>query len=68
MALYVTRPRRAIVTTRPFSERNNLVNKQSKNRANYFSIIRCHVIKLVTNSDEKIAALCVCCGESKSKF
>ena len=58
----------SIVTTRPFSERNNLVNKRCRNRADYFSIIRCHVIKLVTDSDEKMAALCVCCGESKSKF
>ena len=37
-----------IVTTRPFSERNNLVNKLCRNWANYFSIMRCRVIKLVT--------------------
>ena len=58
----------AIVTTGPFSERNNLVNKRCRNRANYFSIIRCRVIKLVADSDEKMTALCVYCGESKSKF
>ena len=58
----------SIVTTRPFSERNNLVNKRCRNWANNFSIIRCRVINLVTDSDEKMAALCVCCGESKSKF
>ena len=48
---------RSIVTTLPFSERNNLVNKRCRNRANYFSIIRCRVTQVVTDSDEERGAL-----------
>ena len=49
----------AFVTTRPFSQRNNLVCKWCTNWANYPNI------KVTW---QNMAVLCVCCGDSKIKY